>query len=190
MQKDVLCSETVTLLLHQDEFRMIHTLDGLDLADIVIQKYINPPRGEFFAPLLRLDMLPCLQPKSIVHIDNYRRLVDHYFDTVSHAQVPYILMTSESDDYSPSRHSERLGTDDQLLKWCGQDMDLNRLDARARENATALSKLTAFPLGLPKYPPQSPLFSRYLQLNNYTNPFVRVDRVGKFSQIRWQERGR
>jgi hypothetical protein len=49
---------------------------------------------------------------------------------------------------------------------------LNIVDALTRKNSTALSKLTAFPLGLPKYPPQNALFSRYLQLNNYTNPFV------------------
>jgi hypothetical protein len=171
--KETCCAETVALSLDQDEFRIINTLDGLDLADIVIQQYRNPAQYEFFASSLRLDMLPCLQPGTIVHIDNHRSLVDYFFNTVRpHVQIPYILMTSESDCNSPSKQPERLRTDDQLLKWYGQDVDLNIVDALTRKNATALSKLTAFPLGLPKYQPQSALFSRYLQLNNYTNPFV------------------
>jgi hypothetical protein len=170
--KDTCCAETVALSLYLDDFKIINTLDGLDLADILIQKYQNPSKYELFAPSLKLDMLPCLQPGTIVHVDNHRDLVKYFFKAVRpQIQVPYILITSESDSYSPLRPAE-LGTDDLLLKWYGQDMDLNKVPAHVRENATAVSKMTAFPLGLSKYNFQNPYLSRYLQLNNYTNPFA------------------
>jgi hypothetical protein len=171
--KETCCAETVALSLHQDDLKIINTLDGLDLADILIQYFGNPPQYEFFAPSMRLDMLPCLQPGTIIHIDNYPILVNYFFETVRpHIQVPYMLITSETDIPSPALHAESLGTDDLLLKWYGQDMSLNRVPLHMRENATVVSKMTAFPLGLSKYHPQSPYLSRYLQLNNYTNPFV------------------
>jgi hypothetical protein len=170
--KETCCAETVAISLHQDDLKIINTLDGLDLADILIQKYRNPPHYEFFAPSLQLDMVPCFQPGTIIHIDNHRDLTHYFFHKVRpHVQVPYILMTSESDDYSPN-HADSLNTDDLLLKWYGQDIDLDRIPADVRENATTVSKMTAFPLGLSKHHPQSPYLSRYLQLNNYTNPFV------------------
>jgi hypothetical protein len=117
--KETRRAEMVALLLDQDEFRITNTLDGLDLADVVIQRGFNPPQEhELFAPLLRLDMLPCLQPGTIVHVNDHRWLVNFCFDTVRpHVQVPCILMTSESDCCSPSKQSERLGADHQSLKW-------------------------------------------------------------------------
>jgi hypothetical protein len=170
--KETCCAETVAISLHQDDLKIINTLDGLDLADVLIQQYRNPPHYEFFAPSLQLDMLPCFQPGTIIHIDNHRDLTEYFFHKVRpHVQVPYILMTSESDDYSPN-HADSLNTDNLLLKWYGQDMDLDRVPPNVRKNATTVSKLTAFPLGLSKHHPQSPYLSRYLQLNNYTNPFV------------------
>jgi hypothetical protein len=163
----------VALSLHQDEFKIINTLDGLDLADLLIQRNENPAQYQFFAPTLHLHMLPCLQPGTIVHIDNYAEKVEYFFEIVRpHVQVPFILMTSETDYRSPTTRSESLYTDDLLLKWYGQDMDLNAISERTRENATVVSKMTAFPLGLSKYHSQSPYLDRYLQLNNYTNPFV------------------
>jgi hypothetical protein len=171
--KETCCAETVAISLDQDDLKIINTLDGLDLADVLIQQYHNPRQFKFFAPSLRLDMLPCLQPGTIIHIDNHRGLLNYFFKTVRpHIPVPYVLMTSESDSYSPSSHGKSLGTDNLLLKWYGQDMDLDRVPPHTRKDAAAVSKMTAFPLGLSKVHPQSPYLSRYLQLNNYTNPFA------------------
>jgi hypothetical protein len=181
--KETCCAETVALSLHQNEFRIVNTVDGLDLADTVIQQFKNPTQHEFFAPSLRLDMLPCLQPGTIVHVDNHCPLVDCFFDAVRpHVQVSYVLMTSNSDCDSPSKQSERLGADNQSLKWYGQDMDLNRVDALTRKNATALSKLTAFPTGLPTCS-----FTQQLHQPIRRGQEATVDRVGKFSKFRWQE---
>jgi hypothetical protein len=44
--KETCCAETAARSLHQDECRIINTLDDLDLADVVIQKYKNPAQLE------------------------------------------------------------------------------------------------------------------------------------------------
>jgi hypothetical protein len=145
--KETCCAETVARSLHQNEFRITHTVDGLDLADAVIRQYKTKLNMNFF------------------------------FDTVRpHVQVPYILIASNSDCDSPSKQSERLGADDQSLKWHGQDMDLNRVDALTRKNATALSQLTAFPTGLPTHSTTQQLHQPIRRGQEAT-----VDRVGKFS---------
>jgi hypothetical protein len=184
--KDTCCVETVALSLDQDDERIINTLDGMDLADVLIRQYPSAPHLEFFAPSLHLDMLPCLQPGTIIHIDNHRQLVSYFFETVRpHITIPYLLMTTESDDFTPAEHANRLQTDELLLKWYGSNMDWENLPASMRKNATVMAKLNAVPLGLSKHHVhQSYYLTRLLQINNYTNPFSFAN---KQRWIKWAE---
>uniref|UniRef100_A0A7R9VW55 Exostosin GT47 domain-containing protein n=1 Tax=Pseudictyota dubia TaxID=2749911 RepID=A0A7R9VW55_9STRA len=165
--KDTCCAETVAISLHQDDRQLINTLDGLDLADVRLQHYKNPPHIRFHSHILHEDMLPCLQPGTIIHLDNHMKILNYFFMKVrKHITVPYVLLSTESDGDSPYMHEEQNEKDDLLLKWYGSNP---KVFATSKDPN---GKFVPFPLGLSKHHPQDKILSRYLSMTNYSNPFL------------------
>ena len=174
--KETCCAETVAISLDQDDHHIINTVDGLDLADVMIEKYKNPRYLEFFASNLTSNILPCLQPGTIIHLDNHGDILKDFFIRLrANITVPYVLITSESDADSPLMFGEMLAVDNLLIKWYGQSPNMKRVPI-----AMGQRKLEPFPLGLSKQYEQSPYLSRYLELRNFTSPFR-----GKEQKRRW-----
>jgi hypothetical protein len=173
--KQKCCAETVAISLDQDEHRLINTLDGLELADVLVEYHPQPRQiKEFFAPSLTDKILPCLQPGTIIHVENYSHTMKHFFKHFRpDMTTPYLIITSESDKNSPHFPKE-LVTDNLLIKWVGTNPLPEKVDAKG------LKKLEPFPLGLSKYHRQTPYLARYLEMRNFTNPFR-----GKEQKQRW-----
>jgi hypothetical protein len=170
------CATPVAISLAQDEKRIINTVDGLDLADVLLQHYRSPEHLEFFAPILTPNLLPCLQPGVIIHMDNHEKNYEYFFEHLRHnITVPYGLITSESDDNSPYAYGygERIGTDVLMLRWYGQSVFLPNVPAKKR-------KIVPFPIGLSKFHAQDWYLTRYLELRKYVNPFK-----GSTQKQRW-----
>lgn len=123
---------------------------------------------EFLAPTMSEDMLPCLQPGTIIHLDNHEKIVEFFFKRLRpNITVPYVLITSESDGDSPNYyHADNLATDDLLIKWYGSNPNMNRANSHDVQH-----KFEPFPLGLSKHHPQNSFISQYLKLTKYANPF-------------------
>ena len=161
------CAETVSISLEQDDHHIINTVDGPDLADVLYKNHPQPGYLEFFASELTEEILPCLQPGTIIHLTTSGDL-SGFFETIRpKITVPYILITSETDLDSPIARTARLETDNLLLQWYGS----NPLARNLPNSVAAKQKFTAFPLGLSKWHDQSRLLTRYLELRNFTNPF-------------------
>ena len=165
------CAQTVAISLHQDDSHIINTLDGIDMADVCIQKYPQHDKLHFFAATFQEnpEIAECLQPGTIFHIDNHGNLLEYFFRHVRpNVTVPYILITSESDASTPFSSSigEIASKDDLLIKWFGQSPRVVNMKGRP-------DKLIPFNLGLSKHHEQSRPLTRYLELTNFTNPFVK-----------------
>lgn len=176
--KRTCCVESVAMSLDQDDHQIINTIDGLDLADVVLQHYASGNYLEFFAPTMSQAIIPCLQPGTIFHLDNHAITMNYFFERLRpQIEVPYVLITGESDANSPenSHQAERLSTDDLLIKWFGTNPDL-----KVVERHKGRDKFEPYPLGLSKHHQQDRYLSRYLSLNNYSNPFL--------SKGRWTSR--
>jgi hypothetical protein len=115
------CAETVAISLDQDDHHIRNTLDGTDMADTYLQQYKNAKWIHFFGSILGPDLLPCLQPGTIIHIDTHRDLLRYFFTGLRpNITVPYVLITSESDSTSPSSgFQQKLSSDTLMLKWFG-----------------------------------------------------------------------
>lgn len=167
--KETCCAETVSISLEQDDHRIINTMDGADLADVRYQKHHTRPHyEEFFALDMTEDILPCLQPGTIIQVHASR--LSEFFETFRpKINVPYVLITSESDidSLNIKSHAVRLRTDKLLLHWYGS----NPLARNIPKDTQAKQKFKAIPLGLSKMHDQSRLLTRYLQFRNFTNPF-------------------
>jgi len=161
--KESCCAQTVAISLLQDEHQIINTLDGIDLADIHLQHYTNPSHLEFHSSILDERILPCLQPGTIIHLDNYPKIIKYFFGQVRHnITVPFVLITSETDYGSPVLYGDKVEEDHLILKWYGTNLNIN----------TPRPIFVPFPLGLSKHHPQDEYLSRYLSLTNFTNPFT------------------
>lgn len=173
------CAETVAISLYQDDTRIKNTIDGLDLADLLERGHQLPGHLHFHARTVSPEILPCLQPGTIIHADNYgntmRRWFEHHRLQVT---VPYLLITSETDGHTPiSFFKERLSNDPEkqdklLIKWYGINPDSTNVDQK--------NKFIPFPLGLSKYHEQMPYLTHYLNQTNFANPFA-----GKENKKRW-----
>ena len=173
------CAETVAISLDQDDHHIINTVDGLDVADLVIERFSTRKGLSFFATHLKTDeddlsfnmnILPCIQRGTIIHIDNYASNVTKFFNEIApDIRTKFVLITSETDLNSPVL-PEPLKKDRRLMKLYAQSVFLPLI--RKDENYdTALAKLVGFPLGLSKWHDQSRYLTRYLELRNFTNPF-------------------
>jgi hypothetical protein len=94
--------------------------------------------------------------------------------------VPYILISSETDEYSPiGFFKEKLSNDDSkqdklLIKWYGMNPDTDNVDQ--------LDKFVSFPMGLSKKHEQMPYLTHYLRQTNFSNPFA-----GTANKDRWTQ---
>ncbi|KAG7348986.1 hypothetical protein IV203_011583 [Nitzschia inconspicua] len=160
------CMESIAISLDQDDHHIINTLDGTDLADVYLQQYRNAPFIQFFGSILHPDLLPCLQPGTILHIDNYPDLLGFFFNELRpKINVSYVMITSETDLTSPLTFHESLSNDHLMLKWFGTNpTTLSLTDVQTQ-------RFEAMPLGLAKFHEQSRLLTPYLERNNYANPF-------------------
>ena len=167
------CATTVAISLDQDDHKIINTLDGFDLADINLQHYEMPDHLQFHATSLNEAMLPCLQNGTIIHLENHRKILRYFFGKIRpQITTPYVLMTTGSDADSPLlSFAKRLATDDLMIKWYGSNPRV------WPSHDDPHDKLVPFPLGLSgKNKPQEKYLSRYLNMTNYTNPFLDTSR--------------
>jgi len=164
--KETCCATPIAISISHEDRRIINTVDGLDLADVHVQHYLNR-QLDFFAPTLTPDLLPCLQPGVIIHLENHATISDYFFRVLrKNITVPYVLITSEADEYSPYNYVD----DDLLIKWYGSNADISRLH-HIKDKTKAKDKIVPFPLGLSKNHDQNRPLTKYLKLRNYTNPF-------------------
>mmetsp|Transcript_9784 Transcript_9784/g.13794 ORF Transcript_9784/g.13794 Transcript_9784/m.13794 type:complete len:519 (+) Transcript_9784:32-1588(+) len=175
------CATPVALSLAQDDHRIINTVDGLDLSEVLLRYFGNPHHLDFFAPDLTPDIVPCLQPGVIIHMENHAKIYTYFFKHLRpNIKVPFALITSESDLNSPITYGHRIQTDDLMIKWYGQavllgNVPVKKLNSTEDENKVekrrVWEKIIPFPLGLSKYHNQHRFLTRYLELRNHTNPF-------------------
>jgi hypothetical protein len=166
------CAETVAISLDQDDRHIKNTLDGTDMADVFLQMYPSSSWICFFGNILHPDFLPCLQPGTIIHIDNHKRLLGYFYTKLRpNITVPYVLITSNSDMESPSKlYQGHLAQDNLMLKWFGTNPSTKGLTSDQKNKFHGMS------LGLAKYQDQSRFLTEYLNLSNYSNPFRNKER--------------
>ena len=171
------CATPVAVSMAHEDKRIITTIDGLDLADVVLQHYESDHFFEFFAPTLTPELLPCLKPGVIIHLDNYKKICQYFFQVLRpNITVPYVIISSESDANSPYWTCKKYITNDKLLlKWYGQSLE-------SKGDEEYYNKLVPFPLGLSKIHDQAKYLTKYLELRNYTNPFK-----GKEQKKHWTD---
>ncbi|CAB9507908.1 expressed unknown protein [Seminavis robusta] len=175
--RDSCCVETVAISLEQDERQFMHDKAGLDLADLMMPAAKQPP-NEVFAVPLQEEMLPCLVPGTIITVENHRWNNRQFWQQIRpNIHVPYVLMTTGSDDDSPSKASpSEYITDPLMIKWYGSNplYHQNRIfqDHLHSDN----NKFQTFNLGLSHRFAQEKYLRPYLKLTNYTNPFLNKDR--------------
>jgi hypothetical protein len=182
--KKTCCFENIAISLEQDDTRIKNTMDGKDLADVLITKPNFLPQHlkttDFHGTLFSLNIIPCLQPGTILFIDNALDMLRLWFEEYRPLiNIPHVLITSETDRTSPHPpYQEKLSenkTDKLILQWYGT----NPGDTKGVE---LLDKFTSFPLGLSKRLDQSYYMMQYLHQTNFTNPFA-----GEVNKKRWTE---
>lgn len=166
--KETCCFENIAISLDQDEHNIINTLDGHDLSDVVMQHYASSDHLEFFGPSLTPEIAPCLQPGTIISLENHQSLLEYFRKKIRpNITEPYIVITSESDGDSPdwaySENTKGFEDDELLLKWYGTNPHLG--------NVNKPEKFVPMPLGLAKFHRQYPYLYSYLEINNFTNSF-------------------
>lgn len=179
--QETCCAESVAISLDQDNHHIINTLDGPDLADVLLQQYPNNDAAiRFFGAQMNLAMLPCFQPGTIIHVDNHVMLLEYFFRYWRpRITVPYILITSESDSDSPAVFEDKLSTDPLLIKWFGQSPDASRIPQDGK------NKFEGLPLGLSKFHDQDRYLRRYLELTNFANPTATASMCKLLIQSMW-----
>jgi hypothetical protein len=114
-------------------------------------------------------LIPCLQPGTIIHLNN-KNFINNYFwyHIRPRIQVPFVLITSDSDFDSPLKYHEDYGdhlvNDTLLLKWYGGNPNYSGPDSSS-------SKLEPFSLGLSNRIAQTKHLEPYLALDGFANPF-------------------
>jgi hypothetical protein len=172
--KRTCCVENVAISLDQDDTRIKSSNDGKELADVFEMGHPFPKHlhlKDFHGTAVSLDILPCLQPRTILHIDNYSGTLTRWFtEHRPFINVPYVLITSDTDARSPDRiyrdklSNNPLKQDPLLIKWYGNNPDTRYVEQ--------LDKFVPFPLGLSKKLDQMPHLMHYLERTNFSNPFA------------------
>ena len=167
------CYEKVLISMDHEEHRLKSTVDGLDVAEVLMHGH-DLPNHLKFPNAIDLDnqILPCLQPGTIIHADSYDTVLDTFFEKYRpNLTIPYVFIASETDGPQPDVHYRSQITEDPLLlHWYGNNPKF------VNEAPTGIEKknFTAFPLGLSKYHPQMPHLDYYLAKTNYSNPFTQT----------------
>ena len=181
--KSTCCAKRVAISLDQDSSQLINTMDGLDLADVVFRNNPGPNHLKFHANVFHEQMLPCFQQGTIIHLNNNWKIVKYFWRKVRRSiKVPFVLITSDSDNNSPIEWGERL-EDPLLLKWYGMNPKYNN-ESRFQEH---LYKFEPFSLGLSMNHQQAKYLTKYLELTNFSNPFLDKNRWTSRKQINWKE---
>jgi len=173
--KSTCCARRIAVSIDHEAHRIKNTVDGLDMADVIITGHRIPGHLEFRPAELTHDIVPCLQDGTIIHIDSYGHTVIKFFETmrpnITDGNVRYVLMTTETDGPQPmGKYRKKLTDDAQLLKWYGNNPNL--LVSKPPPTDVELSKFVGFPLGLSKQHAQMPYLQYYLSARNHTNPFA------------------
>lgn len=173
------CATPFAISLSQDDRRIISTTDGPDLADVLLRHYATKYPQNYFATVLTPDLVPCLQPGVIIHVDNHRKDTSYFFTHIANQiSVPYVLVTSRSDASSPELDNQELERN-KIIKWYGQSVKLENINVSTRastqerehELRRVRDKFVSFPLGISVKHNQLRYLRRYLELRNYSNPF-------------------
>jgi hypothetical protein len=153
------CTETVAISLDQDDRHIKNTLDGTDMADTYLQHLPNSKWIHYFGTIITPDLLPCLQPGTIIHIDTHYDLLHYFFHGLRpNISVPYVLITSKSDQVSPPAGLEGLlSNDNLLLKWFGINPSTKGLPTAQNQ------KFHGMPLGLSKLHDQNRIIHQLCQ---------------------------
>lgn len=169
------CVTTVAISMDHEERHLLNTMDGLDLADVVLRNNPGPRHLQFHASLFHIDVIPCLQPGTIIHLNNNNKILRYFWRKIRpQIKVPFVLLTSDSDGNSPTlSYVDRLETDPLLLRWYGQNPHIPN---EGSLSVDALSKFRPMPLGLSMNHPQAKYLKSYLDLTNYSNPFQDMSR--------------
>ena len=102
---------------------LVNTINGQDLADLLIE--VRPSRVNHAGNLFHEDMLPCLQPGTMISVHN-RNSTQYYFWNIVRPKIsqPFVLLTGFTDRDSPLfYHTEYYGdhlNDSLLLKFYGK----------------------------------------------------------------------
>mmetsp|Transcript_16150 Transcript_16150/g.22747 ORF Transcript_16150/g.22747 Transcript_16150/m.22747 type:complete len:526 (-) Transcript_16150:305-1882(-) len=161
------CAETVAIPLNQDSNKIVNTMDAYELADLVLQHYTLPPHATYHASTLHEDMLPCLQPGTIISLETHDKILNYFFLKLrKNITVPYIIITSRSDGDSPRGYGKELDRDELMLNWYGTNPNLVEPNP----------KFTPMPLGLSIHHNQERLLASYLEVTKFSNPFRNKDR--------------
>jgi len=183
--KETCCATSVAMSLDQDDRHIINTLDGIDMADVLVRKYryARFPDHHFFGSHLSNEIIPCLQPGTIIHIDNHSDILRYFFTKFKQNMtgVPYVLITSEADGDSPWEWGNMLVDDKDLIAWFGTSPKINKIPEEKREEGKR--KFFPLPLGLSKQHDQDRYLSRLMELTNFTNPFADKERWTKSSMM-------
>mmetsp|Transcript_41819 Transcript_41819/g.100368 ORF Transcript_41819/g.100368 Transcript_41819/m.100368 type:complete len:542 (-) Transcript_41819:1019-2644(-) len=175
------CAETVAISLDQDDHHIINTVDGTDLADVLMRKSKVDGGLDFFGTELDDNIVECLQPGTIIHVANHRDLLQAFFTHFRPkmgSDISYVVITSRSDADSPLGCCGRYLSDDpNMIAWLGQSPNIGVIPKHKRDNG--IKRLIGFPLGLSNQHNQDRYLSRFLQLTNYTNPFKNKDKYNQ-----------
>lgn len=163
--KETCCVQPVAISMKQDETRIINSIDGPDVADLLLHGHSLQPHHKFAASELTKDVLPCLKPGVIIHADSQSGPITRFFDEFRpNITVPYVFLTTKADGDTPNNHyRHRMDTDPLLRAWYG-------INPNYKFGANH-PKFQMMPLGLSGGLPQSPYLNILLQARNYTNPF-------------------
>ncbi|CAB9497015.1 expressed unknown protein [Seminavis robusta] len=160
------CAQAVAISLNQDKHRIKNSVDGQDLADLLLFGTAPSPHQQFFASELTDEIIPCLRPGVVIHADSYRGPIARFFKVHRpKITVPYVLITSKTDGGSPIRYfKDRLDTDPLLLAWYGINPNY--------DNNANHSLFRMMNLGLAgSVLPQQPTMDILMRARNYSNPF-------------------
>ena len=172
--QETCCAQAVAISLEQDDHHIINAVDGQDLADVMVYGQPLWPHHVFAGSELTDDVIPCLQPGVILHVDSYRGPIARFFRILRpKIKVPYVLITTRSDGVTPHpQFSKRLDTDPQLLAWYGINPSYHNYNHQEAVPGANHSKFRMMHLGLiGKMYRQQPFLNYLNQARNYSNPF-------------------
>lgn len=174
--KATCCVETRAVSLDQDAHKIINTDDGRDLADLSLNKYKKNyvDRLQFQGENFHQDFLPCLVPGTVFYMENHNNINQYFWRVLRpEIKVPFVLIMSGTDGDTPASSVE-YASDPLLIKVYGTNPFIN--SRQRQQNKDAVDKFVPMGLGLSRQHPQEQLLLPYLELNNFTNPFLEKER--------------
>jgi len=171
--QETCCARQVLYSMDHEEHQLLNTMDGLDLADLLLRHKTPPAHLTFPGAWYHPDLLPCLQPGTIIHLNNKYYILEYFWKYIRpKIQVPFVLITSDSDRDSPLQYQGddfgRYLNDTLLLRWYGT----NPKYIMEGSNAAASPKFQPMFLGLSKKYAQAKYLEPYLEINHFQNPFA------------------